>query len=380
MAPNRLSDLAGELRQRGKTILDLTESNPTRCGFTYPQKEILEALADPSSLLYLPEPRGLPAARTAIAAYYAARGITVHPDHILLTASTSEAYSFLFKLLCNAGDEILVPRPSYPLFEYLGELNDVRLRHYTLAYDGEWHLDFESLASAATDRVRAIVLVHPNNPTGSYVQQDEFDKICSWAAEHRCALIIDEVFESYFFSFPSRHQATLTPKTPVLSFTLNGISKLLGLPQFKLSWIVVSSFNTAPEAVLSRLDIIADTFLSVNTPVQVALPRLLQQSQDIQAQIRTRISSNYRALKELLADSRASVFHAEAGWYAILHLPQFRSDDEWAIELVRQCNILVYPGHFFEIVQSSCLVISLLPAQALLADAVSRIRLFVEQS
>jgi len=379
MIPNQLSDLVVAKRLREEVIIDLTESNPTRCGISYPEKEILTALAHESSLLYQPKPRGLPVARKAIADYYATLGVTVKPEHIVLTASTSEAYSYLFKLLSNTGDEVIVPQPSYPLFEYLCQLNDVTLRHYSLAYDGEWHIDFESLQSAFTDRTRAIVLVHPNNPTGSYLKQNEYERVYTCAAEYHCAVIADEVFGPYCFSPDTRRASILTSNTSVLSFSLNGISKLLGLPQFKLSWIVVHGNSQQTDEVLSRLDIIADTFLSVNTPVQVALPKLLEQSQYIGEQIRMRVHSNFYSLQKVFTNSRASVFHAEGGWYAILQLPQFHNDEEWAIELLHQQNILVHPGHFFDMKQKSCIVLSLLPSPELFADALSQIRLFVEQ-
>ncbi len=379
MVPNQLSDLVVAKRQRGEAIIDLTESNPTRCGFSYPKKEILAALANESSLLYQPEPRGLLIARKAIANYYATLGVTVRPEHIVLTASTSEAYSFLFKLLCNAGDAIIVPQPSYPLFEYLCQLNDVALRHYCLAYDGEWHIDFESLQSTFTDRTRAIVLVHPNNPTGSYLKQSEFEQVCTFAAEHNCAVIADEVFGPYNFSSDTNRASILTSNTSILFFSLNGISKLLGLPQLKLSWIIVRGNPQQTDEVLNRLDIIADTFLSVNTPAQVALPKLFEHSQFIEEQIRLRVHSNYHLLQKKFKDSKVSVLHVEGGWYAILQLPQFQNDEEWAVELLHQRNILVHPGHFFDIKQKSCVVISLLPTPGLFTDALSQIRLFVEQ-
>jgi len=379
MLPNQLSDLVAAKRQRGEVIIDLTESNPTRCGISYPEKEILAALADESSLFYQPEPRGLPIARKAIADYYKTLGVIVKPDQVVLTASTSEAYSFLFKLLCNAGEEVIVPQPSYPLFEYLCQLNDVALQPYYLAYDGEWHIDFESLQSSFTDCTRAIVLVHPNNPTGSYLKQNEFERVCTFAAEHHCAIITDEVFGPYYFSSDTERASILTSNTSVLSFSLNGISKLLGLPQFKLSWIVVRGNSQQMDEALSRLDIIADTFLSVNTPVQEALPKLLEQSQYIGEQIRLRVRSNFHMLQKDFSDSRASLFHAEGGWYAILQLPQFHNDEEWAVALLHQQNILVHPGHFFDMKQKSCIILSLLPPSELFADVVSRIRLFVEQ-
>jgi len=379
MLPNHLSDVAEAKRLRGEIITDLTESNPTRCGISYPEKEILSALSDKSSLLYQPEPRGLLHARKAIADYYTTIGAALSPEDIMLTSSTSEAYSFLFTLLCNAGDEIIVPRPSYPLFDYLCQLNDVALRHYDLEYDGEWHINFESVESACTSSTRAIVLVHPNNPTGSYLKQKEFERVCTVAAEHRCALIADEVFGPYTLSSDTHQASILISPVSSLFFSLNGISKLLGLPQLKLSWIIVRGNSQQAYEALSRLDIIADTFLSVNTPAQAALPILLQQSNFIGEQIRTRIRSNFQLLKKIIADSRATVFRAEGGWYGILQLPQFHSDEAWSVELLRQRNILVHPGHFFDMKQKSCIVLSLLLPPDSFSSALTQIRSFLEQ-
>ena len=379
MIPNQLSEAVEAKRLRGETIVDLTESNPTRCGISYPEKEILAALASESSLKYQPEPRGHLAARKAIAEYYRTHDARINPEHIILTASTSEAYSFLFKLLCDTDDELIVPQPSYPLFEYLCQLNDVALRHYRLAYDGEWHIDFESLESACTHRSRAIILVHPNNPTGSFLKQDEYERVCSLAAEHHCALIADEVFGTYYFSPDARRAAMVPSKNSVLTFSLNGISKLLGLPQFKLSWIVVYGHAQQRDEVLRRLDIIADTFLSVNTPVQVALQKLLEQSNNIGNQIRMRVQSNYRFLQEVFMHSSTSVFHVEGGWYAILRLPQFLTDDEWALVLLRQKNILIHPGHFYNMNHPSCIVLSLLPLPDIFASTMVQIRMIIEQ-
>ena len=240
---------------------------------------------------------------------------TLRQRSIMLASSTSEAYSFLFKLLCDAGDDIIVPQPSYPLFEFLCQLNDVKSRHYYLSYGGNCHVDFESLQSAFTDRTRAIVLVHPNNPTGSYLKQNEFEMVCEFAAQYECTVIADEVFGPYNI-IPGNNRANiLTSRTSNLLFSLNGISKLLGLLQLKLSWIVVQGNPQQTDEALSRLDIIADTFLSVNTPAQVALPKLLEQSQFIGEQIRTRIRYNFDLLQKIFADSSVSVFRIEGGMY-----------------------------------------------------------------
>ncbi|MGA3287172.1 MAG: pyridoxal phosphate-dependent aminotransferase [Bacteroidota bacterium] len=377
--PNRLSGLAAEKHLRGESIIDLTESNPTKCEFSYPSEEIRSALTEPSIVSYRPEPRGLLSARKAIAEYYAVHGIAITPEQIILTSSTSEAYSFLFKLLCNVGDEVVVPQPSYPLFEYLCQLNDITLRYYRLAYDGEWHIDFASLRAQFSDRTRAIVLVHPNNPTGSYLKQNEFDQICSLASEHHFSLIADEVFGSYDISSDVHCANILTSQSFVPLFSLNGISKLLGLPQLKLSWIVVDGNLQQRDEALNRLDIIADTFLSVNTPVQVALPKLLRSSSDIRNQIRLRIQTNYRLLQKVFADSSTSVLRVEGGWYAVLQLPQKYSDDNWAEEILTHQNILVQPGHFFDMEQKSCIVISLLSVSDLFDDAILRLQRFIEE-
>jgi alanine-synthesizing transaminase len=379
ISPNRLSVLLEQKHQQGIHIIDLTESNPTCCGFSYPRREILEAFSHPSIFTYQPEPQGLLSAREAIAQQYSKIGVPVEPRHILLTASTSEAYSFLLKLLCNAGDEIIVPQPSYPLFEYLCQLNDVTLRTYRLAYDGEWHIDFTSFESQLTNRTRAVVLVHPNNPTGSYLKQKEFERICSLATLYHCSLIADEVFGPYAFS-PDTHRAQiLNSQSQILLFSLNGISKLLGLPQFKLSWIVVQGNSSLTDDALKKLEIIEDTFLSVNTPVQLALPKLLQYSSDMRNQIQSRTRDHYALLQETFTDSSATVFYSEGGWYALLQLPHRSSDEEWAEQILLHQNILVQPGHFFDLEQESCIVISLLPVSNIFRDALQHIRQFIEK-
>jgi aspartate/methionine/tyrosine aminotransferase len=378
-APNQLSDLATEKRLHGESIIDLTESNPTRCEFSYPKQEILTALADESNLVYQPQPRGLLSAREAVTKYYTSHGISITPEQIVLTASTSEAYSFLFKLLCNVNDEVIVPQPSYPLFEYLCQLNDVELRRYRLAYDGEWHVDFTSLQNEVTRKTRAIVLIHPNNPTGSYIKQDEFDRFCTFANKHNCAIIVDEVFEQYAFSHDKRRANILASQSPVLLFSLNGISKLLGLPQFKLSWIIVHGDNQKTIEALNKLDIIADTYLSVNTPVQAALPKLFQYSSHIGEQILERVHANYKQAQAIFSGTSTSVFEVEGGWYAILQLPQIHSDDEWAVEILSRCNIQVYPGHFFDLHHKSCIVISLLPISNIFYNTIMQLRRFIEE-
>lgn len=376
---NRLSGLIAEKRLCGESILDLSESNPTRCGFSYPKQEIISSLTNESVLLYQPEPRGLLSAREAIADYYRTLNVSTTPKQIILTASTSEAYSFLFKLICNTDDEVIVPQPSYPLLDYLCQINDVKLQQYRLAYDGEWHIDFESLQSACTSHTRAIILIHPNNPTGSYLKQNEFERVSTLAAEHNCAIIADEVFQPYSFSPDTRRANILASQSSVLLFSLNGISKLLGLPQFKLSWIVVSGHPKQTTNALDRLDIIADTFLSVNTPVQTAIPKLLCYASDIENQIRLRVQTNYKLLQKICLGSNTSIFQIEGGWYAILQLPQIYSDEEWAERILTNQNVIVHPGHYYGIEQKSCVVISLLPILDMFEDAVIKIYRFIEE-
>jgi hypothetical protein len=275
---------------------------------------------------------------------------------------------------------VIVPQPSYPLLDFLCQINDVKLLQYRLAYDGEWHIDFESLQSAFTSRTRAIILVHPNNPTGSYLKQNEFERVCALAAEHNCAIIADEVFQPYSFSHDTRRASILASQSSVLLFSLNGISKLLGLPQLKLSWIVVSGHPKQITKALNRLDIIADTFLSVNTPIQTAIPKLLCFASDIENQIRLRVQTNYKLLQKIFAGSNTSIFQIEGGWYAILQLPQIHSDDQWAEEIFTHQNVIVQPGHYYGIEQKSCIVLSLLPILDIFENAVIKMHKFIEKN
>ncbi len=377
---NRLSQLLRAKRLRGESIVDLTESNPTRCGFLYPADDILRAIADPSILAYHPEPFGMLNARRAVAEFYARSGTPIDPNRIILTASTSEAYTFLFKLLCNTGDTILAPQPSYPLFEFLGRLNDVELRYYRLNYDGEWRIDFESIRSNLSNNTRAVVVVHPNNPTGSYVKQDEFDALCRYAIERDCAIIADEVFEPFGLIPESRRANIVSCEKDVLLFSLNGISKLLALPQLKVSWILACGGSPKIKDALGRLEIIADTYLSVNTPAQVALPELLQCAAAIGGQVRARVKANYELLLALISGSSISAYFLEGGWYAVLRLPGTQSDEEWATNLLEQRNIVLYPGHFFSIEQESSLVLSLISPTDVLERGVKDIRQYVEKN
>lgn len=367
------------MRKSGRHILDLTVSNPTECGFIYPEKEILSSFENHLSMVYDPNPRGLLSARQSVSEYYQQKNITVDPSNIFLTTSTSEAYSIAFKLLCNPGDSVLVPKPSYPLFEYLAQINDVKLQHYNLRYDDEWCLDIESLNNLMIEnigKIKAIVIVNPHNPTGMFLKKDEYDAIKEFARQHSLALIVDEVFIDYAFEDDERRISSTANETEVLTFTLNGISKMIGLPQMKLGWLVVSGKSSVVSEAAARLEIICDTFLSVNTPVQVALPKLLTEEKNIQNQILNRVKSNYNTLlttHNSQPTSQSSPLLSEGGWYGIIRVPRTKSDEEWALQLLEKKGVYVYPGYFFDFQNEGYLVISLLVENSIFQKAVSGI-------
>ncbi|QNI34546.1 pyridoxal phosphate-dependent aminotransferase [Alloacidobacterium dinghuense] len=362
------TDLARALRERresGQPICDLTASNPTHSGFTYDEAAILAPLATPEALIYDPNPQGILKAREAVSAYYKSHGATVDPAQIFLTTSTSEAYSYVFRLLCDPGDEILIAQPSYPLFDFLAALDDVKLTPYALFYDHGWHLDMEAVRRRITPCTRAIALVHPNNPTGHFTKQNERAQLESLCAEHNLALIIDEVFLDYAFD-PTRAESFSTGPHPALTFVLSGLSKIAGLPQMKAAWVSVfgpSVFgpNKALKQSLTSLEVIADTFLSMNAPIQHALPHWLAHRRAIQQQISERTASNLATLDALLAEqTMITRLEVEAGWYAILRIPAIRRDEEVAIDLIRNAGVSTHPGYFFGLPGEGWLVVSLL--------------------
>lgn len=371
---NRLAQLLEEKRQQGCAILDLSESNPTQAGLPYPSG-LLAPLSDDRAFRYEPSPRGLESARNAVSAYYRERGIEIPIERILLTASTSEAYSYLFKLLADPGDEILSPRPSYPLFEFLAGLSSITIRQYPLRYDGIWHIDFESLERAITPSTRAIVCVNPNNPTGSFLKAGELERLEDIAVRHDLVLISDEVFSDYAFEPARDRMATLAGDRRVLTFSMSGLSKIAGLPQLKLGWIVAS--GPRYEEALDALDLIADTYLSVSTPVQVALPELMQFGMSIRESIAERTRANFAHLHTALAGSSASVLHVEGGWYAILRVPNTASEEEWALRLLRECDVVVQPGYFFDFETEAFLVVSLLTPPGVFCEGLRRLRTFL---
>ena len=371
--PNRLSQAIEARRRQGLPILDLTESNPTRCGFDFDAAEILRALADPRSLRYEPQPRGLLAAREAIAVYYAERGTNVDVERIFLTASTSEAYAYLFRLLGNSGDNILVPSPGYPLFEILGGLNDLEPISYPLFYDHGWRLQMNVLGERINTRTRAIVVVHPNNPTGSFVKNLELETLRECCRESSLALIADEVFADYALEDDQKRVVTHAQVADILTLTLSGLSKISALPQMKLAWVVVNGPERELQQALSRLEFIADAYLSVSVPVAHALPRLLATRRSIQPQILARIRANLRRLDARLApEMPVSRLETEGGWYAILELPTTRSDEEWAVEFLARDGVLVHPGHFYDFASDGFVVISLLPPTKIFEEGIGK--------
>jgi hypothetical protein len=374
LTPNRLSNLLRQRRARGLPILDLTESNPTRCGLALDGEEILAPLHNPRALVYEPDPRGLRTAREAVAQYYSEHGVQLDPDQIFLTTGTSEAYSFVFRLLANPGDQILAPQPSYPLFEFLGVLNDVAVLPYPLVYDGGWRVDLEALALRWESRSRAMLVVHPNNPTGSYLQKRERDRMIEICRRRRAALIADEVFADYGFGADAERVVTHAQNSEALTFTLSGLSKISALPQMKLGWVVVNGPPDLRNEAQARLEVIADTYLSVSAPVALAAPQWLAQRHAIQARILERVRANLAKLDALLTpDSPMRRLKVEGGWYVILRVPATHSDEDWAAELLTEAGVFVHPGHFYDFPSEGFLVLSLLPARGVFEDALGRV-------
>ena len=415
LAQNAFTRAIQEARARGVRLLDLTASNPTQVGLEYDAEAILGALRTERALEYDPQAKGLLAARQAVAKYYESYHHIHEMDseRIVLTTSTSEGYSYVFRLLCNAGDELLVPKPSYPLFEFLADLQDVRLVPYPLIYDHGWQMDFHSLERAVTSRTRGVVVVHPNNPTGSYVHGSELRLLNELCRSHQLALIVDEVFLDYEVGtsgakvLPEENrlhrsaESAAPPKTAVelrstgqpgaavptypeaarsfvsnpevLAFTLSGLSKIAALPQMKVAWVVTSGPATQVEAAMARLEVIADTYLSMNAPLQWAVPAMLDQRKSIQPQLLARVKGNLKELDRQLSEQKTCQrLCIEGGWYAVLRVPVTRSDEELAIELVRQKSVIVHPGHFYDFESDGYMVLSLIPPAGEFAEGIGR--------
>lgn len=374
LALNPLTQRLQARRAAGLPILDLTESNPTQASLAYPTDAVRAALASPAALTYTPDPAGLLSAREAVSAYYTERGYDVAPDRILLTASTSEAYAYLFKLLMEPGDEVLVPRPSYPLFEFLARLEHVRVVQYPLHYHGNWILDRDALHQALSPRTRAVLLVNPNNPTGSYLRRDDRAFLKVLCAERGLALVSDEVFADYPLINDAERVPTLVDEDQCLTFCLSGLSKVAGLPQLKLGWVVVAGPADLRDEALAHLEFIADTYLSVGTPVQQALPTLLRVGGIVRQQIRDRTQENLRLLREHLGAAPATrLLQAEGGWHATLQVTRTRSEEEWVLHLLDEHGVLVQPGYFYDFDREAFLVLSLLTPSEAFAEGVRRV-------
>lgn len=360
LSENPLSQALARRRATGAPLLDLTETNPTRAGLVAPA-DVLALLGHARSSDYSPEPFGLHEARAAAAAEFARHGGPVAVDRVFLTASTSEAYAWLFKLLCDPGDRVLVPRPSYPLFEYLARLESVEVDRYPLAYDGSWHLLASAVEAALTPRTRAVVVVHPNNPTGSCLKRDEAAALHELCAARGVAIVSDEVFADYTFGPDPRRAGSFATDGPALAFAMGGLSKACALPQLKLAWTAVAGPAALHQPALARLEVIADTYLSAGTPVQRALPELLARREALAAPVRARVLRNLETLRAALAPApEATVLPVEAGWCGVLRVPATVSEEQRALRLLEREGVLVHPGFFFDFESEAFLVVSLL--------------------
>lgn len=367
MGESEFAKAIREARAAGQRLIDLTLSNPTVCGFHYDAEAILGPLGNAGALTYHPDPRGMRSAREAVAGYYRDHAAGIGADAVVLTTSTSEGYGYLFRLLCDAGDEVLVAQPSYPLFDFLADLEDVKLRTYPLFYDAGWWIDFAELERRVGPRTKAVVVVHPNNPTGHATGAPERRRLEQICLRHGLALIVDEVFLDYPLDAETLTSFAVGPH-PVLTFCLSGMSKIAGLPQMKVGWIVGLGPESVRSEAMGRLEVIADTFLPMNAPVQGALPGWLAGRKGVQAQILERVRGNLNAAQR----SRVEVLRVEAGWSAILRLPQMDEGDA-AERLLREVGVVVHPGSFYGIAESGRVVVSLLGSEDEFREGLERI-------
>jgi hypothetical protein len=374
-APNRIHLLLESRRRAGARLLDLTESNPTRVGLPSPPDSAWAALAEGARPPYAPDPSGQAPARDAVCTYYAERGLAVPSERVVLTASTSEAYAHLFRLLADPGGEFLVPEPSYPLFAPLAALEGVRLVGYPLRYrDGRWDLDPLALEGAVSPAARGVIVVHPNNPTGSLVAESEARALESLCADHGLALVADEVFADFVLSPAPGRRASFAAATGALSFVLSGLSKSCGLPQAKLAWIAIAGPHAEAERARTRLEWVADAFLSVASGIQRALPELLATRHAFVAATRERLAVNLGALDRALGGlGGVTRLGCEGGWSAVVRVPATRSEEDLVCALLEH-DVVVHPGHFFDFPEEAYLVLSLLPEPGPFAEAVGRMR------
>jgi alanine-synthesizing transaminase len=380
LTPNPLAAAVERMRLAGETFDDLTASNPTEAGLQYPAG-LLEPLASSNALSYEPQPFGLPAAREAVSAELALRGLRVPASHVVLTASSSESYALLFKLLCDPGESVLVPTPCYPLFEHLTRLEGVHALPYVTEYHGTWHIDLDDLRHAITDTTKAVLVVSPNNPTGAWLKRDELAGLVELCARHHLALIGDEVFAEYPIDPAPGAARSVVDQGEVLAISLGGLSKSIGLPQLKLGWMALSGPGALLQGAMVRLELITDTYLSVGTPVQVAAAGLLEAGQAVRWQIRHRLLHNYHALRQIAAaDAGCQALRVEGGWSAVLRVPHTMPEDERVIRLLEWDRVLVHPGYFFDFPRDGYLVVSLLPQPEVFEAAIGRLFASVSSS
>jgi alanine-synthesizing transaminase len=369
---NRLSEALAKHRAAGKPLLDLSASNPTECGFEYDRQAILKALSNPESLSYDPDAKGLLSARRAVAEYYSTLEIIVPVEDIILTTSTSEAYSFAFRVLCNPDDELLIPEPSYPLFSFLADIHDVKLVGYPLLYDHGWQIDFHALQQSITARTRGVIVVNPNNPTGHFCKPGEMQKLNEICSPRQLAIIADEVFLD--FHLAATRPRSFAANTGCLTFTMSGLSKISGLPQMKAAWLIATGPEESKSEALARLEVIADTFLSMNAPVQRAMPVFLELRHGFQRQVLARVRKNLAELdKQLSAQSSCARLDMEGGWYAVVRVPATRSDEAVAIELLNAQGVYVHPGHFYDFPADGYLIVSLITPERDFNEGIKRL-------
>jgi alanine-synthesizing transaminase len=372
LEPNALAAAIDRLRTSGTPFIDLTVTNPTAVGIPYPP-QLLADLSSPPALKYSPEPFGMQAARDAVVREYARQGFTATADRVVLTSSTSEAYSLLFKLLCNSGDEVLIPQPSYPLFELLSGLDDVRAVPYRLHEHGGWTIDRSSVERALTPKTRAILVVSPNNPTGSFITKDDEQWLAKLCASRGLAVVADEVFSDYRIQSVSATSAA-SVFSACLHFRLGGLSKSAGLPQVKLGWMLIDGPEALISSALERLELICDTYLSVATPVQVAAASLIEGGAAVRAAILDRIRKNLSTLRTLAAEHpEITLLEPEAGWSVVIQIPATEPEEQTVLRLLTERRVLVHPGYFFDFEREAFLVLSLLPEESTFAEGARRV-------
>ncbi|MBI2095461.1 MAG: pyridoxal phosphate-dependent aminotransferase [Candidatus Omnitrophica bacterium] len=366
---NALTRLLGEKLGRGEPVIDLTETNPTRCGFDFLDPEILGPLGRPENLRYEPDPHGLAEARLAVSGYYRSKGIAVAPEQVFLTAGTSEAYSFILRLLCDAGEGVLAPTPGYPLLDYLAAWSDVELLKYPLRREESWRMEMGELDRLFAKRPKGVLLVNPNNPTGNFLREEEIARVSRLCLDHGAAMVSDEVFIDFKWRGARTAERSLAGHDAALTFTLNGISKMLGLPQMKLSWIVVSGPPAVRASAIRRLEVIADTFLSVSTPSQRAFPEWMARREAARREILERVEQNLGTLRRAASAGGAfKILPAEGGWHAVIRMTSAPDDEKFALRLLRERHVFIHPGYFYDIEEPGTAVLSFLTKPAVFEE------------